>query len=99
MIRRWPLAASLLVAGCSAPQDFLHAAGPAAQGLARLGWFALVATGVTIVVMWLLLGWVATRPRGSLLAHAPIGESRGKAWVAIGGFFIPLVVLVLLFVA
>jgi len=91
------IAAGALACGCTAPQDFMHPAGPAAGGLAHLGWIALVCVAVAIVVMWLLLAWVARRPRGTFAEHAPVDANGGQRWIVFGGFLIPLAVLVILF--
>jgi cytochrome c oxidase subunit 2 len=93
-----PLVAALALAGCG-PQDFMHGGGPAARGIAHLGWFALgVFIAVTILV-WLLMAAIVLRRRGGSFAeHAPVAPSSvGIDWVLIGGFAIPAAILALLF--
>jgi len=85
---------ALLLVGCSSPQDYMHAGGPAAAGLAHLGWTSLLAAGAATVIMWLLLGWISLRPRGTLAEHAPVDANSGQKWILYGGFLWPLVVLV-----
>jgi cytochrome c oxidase subunit II len=87
------------VAACSTPQDYLHTAGPAAGGLAKLGWFTLVLFSAVSVIVWLLLLWIAVRRRGSLEAHAPIDVNQGQRWILIGGFAIPAAVLAIVFIS
>jgi cytochrome c oxidase subunit 2 len=93
------VAGAWCAAGCSAPQDYLHTAGPAAHRIAVLGWFALLSFSVTIVVMWLLIGWIAVRRRGSFTEHAPIDANGGQRWILVGGLAVPVAVLAILFIA
>jgi cytochrome c oxidase subunit 2 len=91
-------AAGLAASGCSSPQDYLHTAGAPADRIAALGWFALLSFSATIVVMWVLIGWIAVRRRGSFAEHAPIDADGGQRWILIGGLAIPTAVLAILFV-
>lgn len=87
-----------MLAGCSGPQDFMRGTGPAAHGLASLGWTVLVTFSAVTVVVWLLIGWIAVRRRGTLAEHAPVDAAGGESWILVGGFGIPLAVLAALFV-
>lgn len=94
------LATVLLVlacADCSGPQDYMRAGGPAAQRLAALGWFALASFSATIIVMWLLIGWIAVRRRGSFAEHAPVDIGGGQRWILVGGIAVPVAVLSIIF--
>lgn len=82
---------------CGARSIF-HAAGPAAQSLASLGWFVLATFGATTVIMWALIWWVAYRRRGTLAEHAPVHVEGGVRWILIGGFAVPAAVLAIVFV-
>ncbi len=99
VVRGAAAAVALALAGCSAPQDYLHTAGPAADRIAALGWFALLSLSATIVVMWVLIGWVAVRNRGTLAEHAPVDAEGGQRWILIGGVAIPVAVLAILFIS
>jgi cytochrome c oxidase subunit II len=95
-----PLLASVLV-GCSGPQNFLFAGGPAAGHLARLGWIALITFSVVTVLVWVLLVLAVTRRRGSFDEHAPVEPEpsrTGVDWIIVGGIAIPLLILTVLFV-
>ncbi len=91
-------ATALGAAACAAPQDYLHTAGFAADRIATLGWFALLSFSATIVVMWILIGWIAVRRRGTLAEHAPVDAGGGQRWILVGGLAIPAAVLAILFV-
>lgn len=88
-----------VVSGCSTPQDYLHTAGPAARGLAALGWFTLVVFSAATVVVWALIAWVSVRRSGTLDEHAPIDVNGGQRWILIGGFAIPVAVLAIVFIS
>ncbi|HEX3738215.1 MAG TPA: cytochrome c oxidase subunit II [Terriglobales bacterium] len=93
------ITASLLsLAGCQTPASTLHSRGPAAGQIAPLAWSVYITFCVISLVMWALLLWAATRRRGSLDTHEPWNEGGGQAWVVIGGFLIPLIVLSTIFV-
>jgi cytochrome c oxidase subunit 2 len=90
----------MLVAGlaiplvaCDAPQSILHPAGPAARGLATLGWFAIVVFSLAIVVVWALLAWIAMRRRGTFDEHDDVHARDGQQWILIGGVIIPVITL------
>ncbi|HEX3596286.1 MAG TPA: c-type cytochrome [Polyangiaceae bacterium] len=87
---------ALVSLGCQGPQDYLRGAGPAADRLAWLGGFALVVVSATCVVMWLLLGWLAVRKRGTFDEHAPVEDEGGQRWIVFGGVAIPIAVLAVL---
>jgi cytochrome c oxidase subunit 2 len=48
--------------------------------------------------MWILIGWIALRRRGTLSEHAPWNASGDMRWVFIGGMLIPIVILAGIFV-
>jgi len=88
----------LAAAGCDTPQNYLiHTGGRAASWIAWLGWEAIIAFCAATLVTWGLLLWFALRRRGSLAEHAPIDVNSGQAWILIGGFLVPLGVLIWLF--
>jgi cytochrome c oxidase subunit 2 len=72
--------------------------GPASRQIADLGWFVLVVFATVSLVMWALVLWVTLRRTGSLAEHAPWDADGGKAWIVIGGFVIPAVLLVTILV-
>jgi cytochrome c oxidase subunit 2 len=80
-------------------ENILFPGGPAARSLADLGWWVLGTFVLVSVVMWVLLGWVALRRRGTLLEHAPWNTGGGQSWILIGGFAIPAVILGVVFVS
>ena len=88
----------MALVGCRYAQSTYNAHGPAAQGIARLSWFMSILFLVTIVIMWVLIGFAFYRRRGTLATHEPIDAEGGQAWIAIGGLAIPLMVLTVLFV-
>lgn len=92
--------APVALEACGGPLDFMSATGgPAARGLAQLGWIALLLFCAATVVVWLLLAWIAMRRRGDFASHAPVDEAAGgQSWILIGGFAIPAAILALLFV-
>lgn len=91
------LAAAFFVSACGAQSTF-RPAGPAARSLSHLGWFVLITFLVTTAVMWVLIGWVGYRRRGSLAEHEPVDADGGFGWILIGGFAIPAAVLATIFV-
>jgi cytochrome c oxidase subunit 2 len=81
-----------------APQNMMAAAGPAAQRIASLGWFVLITFVIVAVVMWLLVFWLAARRRGTLESHLPWDAPEDRRWIDLGGFAIPVVILLTIFV-
>jgi cytochrome c oxidase subunit 2 len=73
-------------------------AGVGARSAAWLGWQAIIAFSAATLVTWAFLLWFALRRRGTLAEHAPIDINQGQAWILIGGFLVPLGVLMFLFV-
>ena len=65
-------------AAAFAQQNVLAPAGPAAQNLASLGWFILILSLAVLVVMWILIALILTRPRGSFDEHAPADTGGGQ---------------------
>jgi cytochrome c oxidase subunit 2 len=91
--------ASLAAAGCSTPQNFMIGTGGAGAGaIAWLGWQAIIAFCAATLVTWVFLLWFALRRRGTLAEHEPIDINEGQAWILIGGFLVPIAVLVFLFI-
>lgn len=82
-----------------AQQGVLSPGGPAGQSLTRLGWFVLALSLAVLAVMWALIGLVLTRPRGTLLEHAPADTGGGQKWVLFGGFLFPACVLMAMYIA
>ncbi len=81
-----------------AQQGILSPGGPAGQKLTDLGWFVLWLSIGVAVVMWFLIGMLLTRPRGTLLEHAPADAGGGQNWILYGGFLFPAVVLMAMYV-
>jgi cytochrome c oxidase subunit 2 len=84
--------------GCGGSQNIFAPGGPAARQIADLGWFVIITFSAVTVIMWVLIAWVALRRRGSFAEHAPWDASGGLAWVLIGGFTIPAIILAVVFV-
>jgi cytochrome c oxidase subunit II len=90
--------AGLAVAGCSTPQNYMIGNGGAgARAIAWLGWQAIIAFCAATLVTWVFLIWFALRRRGTLTEHEPIDVNHGQAWILIGGFLVPIGVLIFLF--
>lgn len=93
------LATTLTLAACNnTPRNTLHPQGPAAGSIATLEWAVLITFCVVALVMWVLLGWAASRRRGTLETHEPWDQGGGQSWIVIGGFAIPVVILFAIFV-
>src|SRR5579883_3047870 len=98
--RLLPLALGLALSGCDSPQNYMFGnAGPAAERLAQLGWYGLIAFMAATFVTVCLIVWLAFRRRGTLAEHEPIEDHRGQSWILVGGFAIPFAVLTFLFIA
>jgi len=96
---RLALAATVLLAGCAGPQNYMSTGGRAARELADLGWPVLLGFSLVTVVTWGLLFWVALRRRGSFDEHAPAEAGGGQRWILVGGVAIPVAVLSITFIA
>lgn len=83
---------------CGGPQNTLDPAGPAAHNISTLSWIVYMIFLVVAVIMWALLIWVALRRRGTLAEHEPIDVGGGQDWIITGGFAIPFVILITIFV-
>lgn len=86
---------ALMAASCGPAntQNMLRPGGPAARTLADTNVTVLLLfVGIT-VVMWVILGWIPMRRRGTLAEHAPWNAAGDMRWVFIGGIAVPLVVL------
>jgi cytochrome c oxidase subunit 2 len=92
-------AALAIPPGAFAQQRILSPAGPAGASLAQLGWFVFILSLVVLAVMWLLIGLVLTRPRGSLEEHEPADTGGGQNWIFIGGFAFPVAILAIMYIA
>lgn len=73
-------------------------AGVGSRDIAWLGWQAIIAFCAATLVTWFFLFWFALRRRGTLAEHEPIDVNHGQAWILIGGFLVPIAVLIFLFV-
>jgi cytochrome c oxidase subunit II len=91
-------AVALACGACGGPQNMRAPGGPAARRLADAGWFVLITFSIVTVVMWVLIGWLALRRRGTLAEHAPWDAGGGMRWVTVGGMTIPIIVLAVIFV-
>ena len=78
------IACALLGAGTSQGQNILSPGGVMARSISSLTWFILLVFIGVSVIMWLLCGWILTRPRGTFEEHAPIDIGGGKSWILIG---------------
>ncbi|HEY2743444.1 MAG TPA: cytochrome c oxidase subunit II [Polyangia bacterium] len=96
------LAWIFLAAGCGAgahERDVFAPAGPAARILAALGLPVVVGFVVVSAAMWALIAYVALRRTGSFAEHAPVDAEGGTGWLLIGGFIIPGIAFVGVFIA
>ncbi|HVS76048.1 MAG TPA: c-type cytochrome [Steroidobacteraceae bacterium] len=85
-------------AGCSTPMNYMIGnGGVGARASAWLGWQAIIAFCAATLVTWGFLLWFALRRRGRLSEHEPIDINQGQAWILIGGFLVPIGVLIFLF--
>lgn len=90
---------ALAASGCSTPMNFMIGnGGVGARSAAWLGWQAIIAFCAATLVTWAFLLWFALRRRGTLAEHEPIDINQGQAWILIGGFLVPIGVLIFLFV-
>lgn len=88
----------LAAAGCSTPMNYMIGnGGVGARNIAWLGWRAIIAFCAATLVTWAFLIWFALRRRGRLSEHEPIDVNHGQAWILIGGFLVPIGVLIFLF--
>lgn len=87
-----------LLTACEPAQSTFSGHGPAANKIASLSWFMTILFLILTVGMWILIAWGASKRRGTLAEHAPIDAGGGKAWIAIGGLALPIVVLTVIFV-
>jgi cytochrome c oxidase subunit 2 len=88
---------ALFLAGCASVQSTSNTHGPAARSIAHLSLAMTIVFLITTLVMWTLLGIALKKRRGSLKEHMPIDAGGGQAWIVIGGFAIPLLVLSIFF--
>ena len=79
------------------PQNVLDPAGPAAARLAELGWLVMLVFLAATIAVWVIIGWIALRRRGTLAEHMPIDTTSGRSWILVGGIGIPLLVLAVLY--
>jgi cytochrome c oxidase subunit 2 len=97
--RALPVLSAAACAACTANnQNMLRPGGPAARTLADAGSFILVVFLAVTVLMWILIGWIALRRRGTLADHAPWNQSGDMRWIFIGGIAVPLIVLATVFI-
>lgn len=91
-------AAALAATGCSTPMNYMIGnGGVGARAAAWIGWQAIIAFCAATLVTWGFLLWFALRRRGRLTEHEPIDVNEGQAWILIGGFLVPIAVLIFLF--
>jgi cytochrome c oxidase subunit 2 len=93
-----PLTLSALLSTSCSRQSVLNPGGPAARELSDLNWFVIVLFSIIAAVMWILIAFVASRPRGSFREHAPVDAGGGQNWILIGGFAIPAAILAIVFI-
>ncbi len=97
MSRRTPAIAALALtsASCGAAngQNMLRPGGPAARTLAGANGLILLLFVAVSVVMWILIGWIAMRRRGTFAEHAPWDAGSDLRWVFVGGILVPVVIL------
>lgn len=88
----------LAIAGCSTPMNYMIGnGGVGARADAWIGWQAIIAFCAATLVTWTFLLWFALRRRGTLAEHEPLDVNHGQAWILIGGFLVPIGVLIFLF--
>jgi cytochrome c oxidase subunit 2 len=91
------LAAPLVLAGCRERQSTLNPASHASHDIADLWWAMLIGSSIVVSVVTLLVVVAALRARGRREAAQEDGRgSRGLVFV--GGFVVPILVLITLFV-
>lgn len=93
-----PILLSVMLAGCARGQMFAPA-GPAARWIGWLGGSVIAVLSVAAAVVIVLLLLAAVRNPGTLAEHEPHDAPENRRWITIGGFFIPVVVLGLIFAA
>ncbi|HET7809919.1 MAG TPA: c-type cytochrome [Steroidobacteraceae bacterium] len=80
------------------PQDYMHAASPAARAIAGFGGWVLIVFCIAAAIVWLLLVRLAMRyDDGNFTEHAPAEDDQGRSWILIGGLAIPAVVFLTFF--
>jgi len=80
------------------PQDYMHAASPAARAIADFGGWVLIVFCIAAAIVWLLLVRLAMRyDDGNFAEHAPAEDEKGRSWILIGGLAIPAVVFLTFF--
>ena len=90
---------SLAAVGCSTPMNYMIGNGRVgARSAAWLGWQAIIAFCAATLLTWGLLLWFALRRRGRLSEHEPIDINQGQGLILVGGFLVPIAVLIFLFV-
>lgn len=88
----------LALEGCRTAQSTFDTHGTAARRISHLEAGMTILFIVITVIMWALFAIAFYKRRGTLAEHEPIEATGGEAWIAIGGLFIPLAVLTVLFV-
>lgn len=79
-------------------QSMLNPGGPAAHSISTLSWIVFLIFLVVTVVMWVLIGWIAVRRRGTFEQHGPADAEGGVSWILIGGVIVPFVILTVVFI-
>jgi cytochrome c oxidase subunit 2 len=80
------------------PQNTMGPAGPGAGEIASLSWIVYIIFAAVVLGMWILIGWIALRRRGTLDEHAPVDLNDGHEWILTGGFAIPFCILATVFI-
>ncbi len=94
-------AATVAIAACSAGsgnQSVFRPVGPAAHTLSTLGWFVTILFSITTVIMWIILGRLMVRRRGTLAEHEMWNAPDPKGWIIFGGILIPIITLTVVFI-
>jgi cytochrome c oxidase subunit 2 len=81
---------ALVLASCNESRSTLAPVNSRAESIAGLGWVVVIGFAVTGAVMWILLGWAATRRRGTFEGHRLVSEKDGMGWITVGGLVIPV---------
>jgi cytochrome c oxidase subunit II len=88
----------LALSGCRVALSIFDPHSPAAHRIATLAWAMTILFLLTSVIMWVLFAYAFYRRRGSLAEHEPVESSGGQMWIAVGGLFVPFIVLTTFFV-